>query len=253
MTSPRHRSRARISATAAALLISIAACTTTPQQQSQADTARIAAIIASPVRTDQDRVTDTERHAAQFVAFTGVRPGMHVLDVSAGGGYTTQLMAIAVGEHGHVWAQSPRPGPALARRLGDHPQPTITVVARPFDDPVPPGIGELDLITLIQNYHDIVNTTTDRAKMNASLFAALKPGGHFVVIDHSARSGTGIAATKTLHRIDEDVVLNEVRKAGFVLDAEGDYLRNTSDTRLDSSGEPKVPTDKFALRFVKPK
>ena len=73
-----------------------------------------------------------------------------------------------------------------------------------------------------------------------------------VVIDHSGRSGTGISEGKTLHRIDESVVLNEVRQAGFMLEAEGDFLRNAADRRDEPSSEPKVPTDKFALRFVKP-
>ena len=86
----------------------------------------------------------------------------------------------------------------------------------------------------------------------AVFFAALKPGGHLVIVDHSARSGTGIADGKTLHRIDEAVVRAEVRQAGFVLDGEGDFLRNPADARDDSSGEPKVPTDKFVLRFVRP-
>jgi predicted methyltransferase len=88
--------------------------------------------------------------------------------------------------------------------------------------------------------------------MNARLFAALKPGGHFVVIDHSGRKGTGISEGKTLHRIDESVVVDEVKQAGFVLEAESNFLRNPADARDDSSGQPKVPTDKFALRFVKP-
>jgi predicted methyltransferase len=88
--------------------------------------------------------------------------------------------------------------------------------------------------------------------MNERLFAALKPGGHFVVIDHSGRSGTGISEGKTLHRIEESVVVNEVRQAGFVVEAEGDFLRNPADPRDVPSSEPKVPTDKFALRFVKP-
>lgn len=209
-------------------------------------------VIASPVRTDQDRKMDAERKPAGFLPFTQVKPGMQVLDVSAGAGYTSQLLALTVGPTGRVWAQSPKPGEALAKRLTDHPQPNLIVVARPFDDPVPPDAPKLDLITLALNYHDITYLDVDRAKMNQKLFAALKPGGHFVVIDHSGRSGTGITEGKTLHRIDEAVVLSEVKKAGFILDAESDFLRNPADTRDQPSSQPKVPTDKFALRFVKP-
>ena len=103
------------------------------------------------------------------------------------------------------------------------------------------------------NYHDITYQPVDRAAMNAHLFAALKPGGHFVVIDHSSRAGKGLSEGRTLHRIDEAVVVDEVRKAGFVVEQEGDFLRNPADPRDESSNRPKVPTDKFALRFVKPR
>jgi predicted methyltransferase len=227
-------------------------CTTTPTAGAQAESMRYESVIANPIRTDQDRRMDAERHPAQFLSFAQVKPGMQVLDVSAGGGYTSQLLALAVGPGGKVYAQAPKPGATLLKRVADHPQANIVVEARPFDDPIPDAAPKLDLITLILNYHDISYLPVDRAKMNARLFAALKPGGHFVVIDHSGRSGTGISEGKTLHRIDEAVVLDEVRKAGFVLDAEGDFLRTPADTRDEPSGHPKVPTDKFTLRFVKP-
>jgi len=229
----------------------IAGCTTSPSADSMA-AARYDSVISSPVRTDQDRRMDASRHPAQFLPFTEVQPGMRVLDVSAGAGYTSQLMALAVGPSGVVWAQAPRPGPTLTKRLEEHPQANLIIVTRPFDDPVPQEASKLDLVTLVLNYHDITYLPVDRARMNRSLFAALKPGGHLVIVDHSGRSGTGISEGKTLHRIDEAVVLSEVRQAGFVLEAEGDFLRNPADPRTESSNEPKVPTDKFALRFVKP-
>jgi predicted methyltransferase len=209
--------------------------------------------IESSIRTDQDRRMDAARHPAEFLAFAQVKPGMQVLDVSAGAGYTSQLFALAVGPTGKVWAQREQPGAALAKRLSDQPQANLIVVIRPFEDPVPPDqASKLDLITLVLNYHDITYLPVDRAKMNLRLFAALKPGGHFVVIDHSAKAGADIAVGKTLHRIDEVIVLAEVKKAGFVLEAEGNFLRDPADTREQTSGDAKFPTDKFALRFVKP-
>lgn len=234
--------------TIAALL---AGCTLPPRAGS-ASAMRYDGILDSPIRTDQDRRMDAARKPADFLPFTQVRPGMQVLDVSAGGGYTSQLLALAVGPTGRLFAQTPRPGAALIKRLADHPQANITVVERPFDDPIAPDMPKLDLITIVLNYHDISYLPVDRAKMNQRLFAALKPGGRLVIVDHSARSGTGIADGKTLHRIDEAVVRAEVRQAGFVLDGEGDFLRNPADARDDSSGEPKVPTDKFVLRFIRP-
>jgi len=209
-------------------------------------------VISSPVRTDQDRRMDAARKPTEFLPFTQVKPGMRVLDVSAGAGYTSQLLALAVGPTGTVWAQTPRPGPTLIKRIAERPQANLIVVERSFDDPVPDQAPKLDLITIVLNYHDITYQPIDRAKMNERLFAALKPDGRLIVIDHSARSGTGISEGKTLHRIDEAVVLAEMRQAGFVLDAESDFLRNPADPRDQSSNEPKVPTDKFALRFVKP-
>ena len=229
----------------------VAGCTNAPVAQPAAPM-RYDSVIDNPIRSDQDRKTDAARKPAEFLPFTQVAPGMQVLDVSAGGGYTSQLLALAVGPTGKLWAQTPRPGATLTKRLADHPQANIEVVERPFDDPVAPNMPKLDLITIVLNYHDISYLPVDRAKMNQRLFAALKPGGRLVVVDHSARSGTGIADGKTLHRIDEAVVRAELRQAGFVLDGEGMFLRNPADARDDSSGEPKVPTDRFVLRFVKP-
>ena len=229
----------------------VAGCATTPAQQS-AD-ARAQAAIASPVRTDQDRRMDASRNPAQFLPFTGVGPGMIVLDVSAGGGYTSQLLALSVGPEGRVYAQRPSPGEALTKRLADRPQPNFVPVYQPFEDPVPASAPPLDLITLVNNYHDIAYLPVDRAKMNQRLYAALKPGGRLVVVDHAAKAGTGISVARTLHRIDEAVVIAEVTQAGFVLDAQGQFLRNASDTREVSSGDGQVMTDKFALRFVKPR
>lgn len=211
-----------------------------------------AAAIASPIRTDQDRKMDASRHPAQFLPFAQVRPGMKVLDISAGAGYTSQLLALAVGPTGTVYAQAPSPGATLNKRLADHPQSNLVIVARPFEDPIPPDGPKLDLVTLVNNYHDISYMSVDRPQLLAKIYAALKPGGHFVVVDHSAKAGTGLAANRTLHRIDEDVVRREVTQAGFKLEAEGDFLRNPADTREDSSNSPQVPTDKFALRFVRP-
>lgn len=237
--------------TAPVVLALLSGCATGPGAD-RAAAAGYDGAIASPVRTDQDRSMDAVRHPGEFLAFAQVKPGMQVLDVSAGAGYTSQLLALAVGPSGTVFAQSPKPGPTLLKRVADHPQPNLVVVARPFDDPIPDNAPRLDLITLVLNYHDISYLPVDRARMNAKLFAALKPGGHFVVIDHSARKGTGVSEGKTLHRIEESVVLDEVRAAGFVLETEANFLRNPADPLDTPSTGAKVPTDKFALRFVKP-
>jgi predicted methyltransferase len=234
------------------LAASLTACSTPAADTGPAAAERFRAVVESPVRTDEDRRLDPARKPAEFLAFTGVRPSMQVLDVSAGAGYTSELLALVVGDGGRVWAQRPSPGGALTRRLQEHPQRNLAVVIEPFDDPVPPGAAKLDLITLVLNYHDITYLPVDRDRMLQNLYGALQSGGHFVVIDHSAKAGAGIAVGKTLHRIDEGIVIAEVKRAGFMLEAEGDFLRNPADTREESSVETKITTDRFALRFVKP-
>jgi len=240
-----------LTSTLAGLMLALGACSTAPAEDTRAAATRAQNVIASPVRTDQDRRMDASRNPAAFIPFTQVQPGMHVLDVAAGAGYTSQLMALAVGPAGIVYAQRTQPGEAINKRLADQPQANFIVVLRPFEDPVPEQAGKLDLVTLVNNYHDITYLPVDRAKMNAKIYAALKPGGRYVIVDHSAKPGSDISSGKSLHRIDRAIVVAEVTKAGFVLDAEGDFLRDPADTMEVSSGDSKIPTDKFALRFVK--
>jgi predicted methyltransferase len=230
----------------------LGACALMTDESPRARTERYEQVVANPIRGEQDRTMDAGRHPVELLTFAQVRPGMRVLDVSAGAGYTSQLLALSVGDKGMLFAQSPKPGERLTKRLVDHPQSNFVIVARPFEDPVAAEAGGLDLITIILNYHDITYLPVDRAKMDARLFAALKPGGHLVVVDHSARKGTGIADGKTLHRIDEAVVLDELKQAGFVLEAESDFLRNPADARDQVSAGGAIVSDKFALRFVKP-
>lgn len=244
-----HIMRSAIAVSALATLF-LAACATKPAEPSPEARAQVA--IASPIRTDQDRRMDASRNPAQFLPFTGVAPGMVVLDVSAGAGYTSQLLVLSVGPEGKVFAQRQQAGDALNKRLADHPQANFVPVIQSFEDPVPSGAPKLDLVTLVNNYHDIAYLPIDRAKMNQRLFAALKPGGRIVIVDHSAKAGTGTSVARTLHRIDEAVVVAELTQAGFVLDAKGEFLRNASDAREVSSGDGAVMTDKFVLRFVKP-
>ena len=209
-------------------------------------------VAANPIRTDDDRQADAARKPVEFLQFANVRPGMLVLDVATGKGYTTQLLALAVGDTGKVWAQADKPRDELLKRLANHPQPNINPVVRPYDDPVPSDSPKLDLITIILNYHDIAYMPVDRVKMNQRLFSALKSGGHLVVIDHSAKKGEGASVAKSLHRIDETLVLDELKQAGFQLEQEGDFLHNQTDPREQPFFHMKMPTDSFALRFIKP-
>jgi predicted methyltransferase len=209
------------------------------------------AAIASPIRTIEDRKADAKRKPAEFLAFAQVKPGMKALDVSSGGGATAALLTAAVGSKGEVWAQNAKPNGKLQERVGGATLPNLHAVVADFNDPVPKGTPALDLITINMSYHDIANTPADRAAMNKRLYEALKPGGMLVIIDNAAKKGSGLSATKTLHRIDEDTVVEEVKKAGFKLDARSDYLHVASDPREQPFFKMDAPDDKFALRFKK--
>jgi predicted methyltransferase len=209
------------------------------------------AAIASPIRLDADRKTDAKRKPAEFLAFARVTPGMKALDISSGGGSTAALLAAAVGSKGEVWAQNAKPNPKLQERLGEAAVPNLHAVVTDFGNPVPQGTPPLDLITINMSYHDIANTPADRAAMNKRLYEALKPGGTLVIIDNAAKKGSGLSATKTLHRIDEDTVVDEITKAGFKVDARSDYLHVASDPREQPFFKMESPDDKFAVRFKK--
>jgi predicted methyltransferase len=214
--------------------------------------AQYKAAIAHPARTDDDRKGDAKRKPAEFLAFAKVRPGMKVLDVSAGAGATSALLAAAVGPGGGVWAQTDKPSPKLDARLGAAPMANLHLVVAPYDNPVPDGVTGFDLATINMSYHDIVNTPTDRAAMNKRLYDALKPGGTVVIIDNAAKAGAGLSATKSLHRIEDAAVIAEMTQAGFALDGRSDYLHVADDPRdqpfFKMDGKPDA---KFALRFVK--
>ncbi len=248
--------------------------------------AQVEAIVASPDRSAADRTNDLRRHPVDMLMFIDARPGWTALDVSTGGGYTTELLARVVGPTGLVWAQSRPRTPEAARPAAPEggaaapmaapPSPPrsaadvladrsahmkdagvaaapIAYAALSFDNPVPPeAVGKLDLVTLMFNYHDLGWMGADRASMNRAIFNALKPGGLYVIADHSGRPGTGISESGTLHRVEEAFVRSEVEAAGFRLLAEGNFLRNPNDPRDQNTPTPLQPKDEFVLKFVKP-
>jgi len=249
-----------------ALLLACAACASAPRQAtpSERPDQLAARIVDSPDRSEADRTLDPGRHPKEMLRFLGVRNGMKVLDLGAGPGYTTELIARAVAPGGVVYMQNdPRWLPFLKDALEERfTHPAMQGVVRadvPFDDPVPPDARDLDLAVMNVIYHDVVNMPVDRARMNKAIFDALRPGGAYVVIDSSAKEGTGLAETKTLHRIDESVVRDEVQSAGFRLESESEFLRNPADARDWNASPPAAEkagkrgtSDRFALRFVKP-
>jgi predicted methyltransferase len=216
-----------------------------------------AALLAAPDRSDADRQADKRRDPLPLLALAGVRPGMKVLDMGAGGGYSAELLARAVAPGGIVYAQNPadlfeKPKAAFEARLKTPAMKDVVADIRPFDDPLPPDVHDFDLITFLFFYHDTTYMNVDRAEMNRKLFAALKPGGFLLIADHSAAAGQGTSVGKTLHRIEESALRQEIEAAGFRLVAQGDFWRNPDDTRDFPSYRPIMPVDNFVLKFQKP-
>jgi predicted methyltransferase len=217
-----------------------------------------AAIVAAPDRSDADRQTDQRREPTKMLAFTGVKEGMKVLDMEANAGYSTELLARAVGPTGTVYAQDPASiiekfvKDKFDNRAKKPAMKNVVHVIRDFDDPIPPDVSNLDMITFFFAYHDVTYMPVDRAKMNAKMFAALKPGGYLIIADHSARKGDGISVAHTLHRVEEATLRQEIEAAGFKLVAEGDFLHHPEDPRDVKVFKPAVPVDEFVLKYQKP-
>jgi predicted methyltransferase len=216
------------------------------------------AIVASPDRADGDRQADVRRQPAKMLAFTGVRTGMKVLDMEASAGYSTELLARAVGPSGTVYAQDS--AAVIDRFVKDKfdirarkpVMKNVVHVIRDFDNPIPPDVANLDMITFFFAYHDITYMPVDRAAMNKKMLAALKPGGFLIIADHSAKAGDGVNVAKTLHRIEESTLRQEIEAAGFKLVEEGNFLRNPGDPREAAVFRPQVPNDEFVLKYQKP-
>jgi len=222
--------------------------------------AYISAAIADTARPSEDTARDANRKPGPALAFAGVKPGMKVLELAPGKGYFTRLLSATVGPTGKVFAVTspPRPGappPAVQAIAADPHYSNVTAIvkataAEPLVLP-----DKVDLVWTSQNYHDFHNLTdVDIGAINKRVFDALKPGGIYLVLDHSAEAGTGARDTNTLHRIDEATVKKEVEAAGFKLVGESDILRNKADPRTAKVFDPSIQghTDQFILKFTKP-
>ena len=239
-------------------------CSSTPAPRAEPPkSAGVQAAVAAPDRDPEDKKLDAGRHPAEVLSFFGIAPGQHVGELASGGGYTTELLARAVGEGGIVYGQNPKlilekfAEKPWSSRLAKPVMKNVVRVDRELSDPLPEEAHNLDAVVVILFYHDSVWLETDRAKMNSAVFKALKKGGVYGIVDHSAKDGAGTTEVKTLHRIEEKTVREEVEAAGFKLAASGDFLRNPSDTRdwnasPMSAGDKRGTSDRFVLKYVKP-
>jgi predicted methyltransferase len=241
----------------AAMIAALGGCLGITQASAQVDAPDYAALMAAPDRSDADRQADKRRDPLPFLIFSGLRPGMKVLDMAAGADYSTELDARAVGPTGTVYGQNPsdffeRAKAAFAARLATPAMKNAVSLSRPYDDPIPDDLRDLDVVKFLFAYHDTTYIDVDRAQMNRKLFVALRPGGVLVIADHAAKAGSDITVGKILHRIDESIVRREVEAAGFKLIGVGDFWHHPDDTRDFSTNRPPSPVEEFELKFQKP-
>ncbi|HXA39560.1 MAG TPA: methyltransferase [Phenylobacterium sp.] len=230
-----------------------------------APAAYITAAVADKGRPEADTKRDADRKPAEMLEFAGVKPGQTVVDLLPGGGYFTRVFAKAVGPKGVVYAVSgpPRPSQDPTKPA---PTPAIDVLAadpayanvKSIHAPLQGGLSvptPADVIWTSQNYHDVKNVAgIDMLAFDKAIYASLKPGGVFIVLDHVANPGDP-NSTKTLHRIDPAVVKQEVTAAGFKYEGESTVLKNPADdhTKGIRDGFSQGQTDQFIYKFRKPK
>jgi predicted methyltransferase len=225
----------------------------------------VSAAVADSGRPAADKERDEARKPGESVAFAGIKRGDKVADLLPGGGYFTRIFSKVVGDSGTVYAVAPPPRPDAPAGAPD-PAARVKAIA---EDPnyknvkvhqVPMATLALpepvDVLWTSLNYHDIRRAPNDGfVAFNKAAFNSLKPGGVFIVIDHAAAPGSGARDIETLHRIDPEIVKKEVTAAGFVLDSQGDFLRNPDDSHAAGVRDDSVRgrTDQFILKFRKPK
>lgn len=261
--------RTRVLVSIVGLLILVACGPSKPKGTSPALKASVeasvdaSAVVGAADRSEADKALDAGRKPTEFLFFVGAKPGMKVAELFAGGGYTTELLARAVEPGGTVYGQNSKwvlerfAEKPWSARLAKPVMKNVVRVDRELEDPLPPEATGLDLVVSNAIYHDTVWQKVDRAKMNAAVLRALKPGGAYVICDSSAKEGAGTTVTETLHRIEEKVVRDDLDAAGFKLKDSSDILRNKEDTRdwsasPGAAGEKRGTSDRFCLKFVKP-
>ena len=207
-------------------------------------------ILTDLSRPEAERAIDAVRKPNEVMAFYAVKPGNKVADIFASRGYYTAILSQLVGTGGVVYSANPAPRQELHDRLKQPFMGNVRVLDGPFDKLTLPQDGSLDFVLLHLDYHEIAGDV--RGAMNKRIFGALKRGGSYGVVDHSAKEGAGDSEAKTLHRMDKLLVIKEATGVGFRLAEEGKMLSRTDDTRDFSVIKIRDKSDRFVLKFVKP-
>ncbi len=220
----------------------------------------ISSAIADPARPKDDVAADALRDPTDTLVFAGVKPGMTVGELFPGGGYFTRMLSDVVGQKGKVlgienagWKGAVKADQQLMTEPG---RTNVQLDVEPFGQMNLPQ--KVDLFWITQNYHDLKIAkygVVDIAAFNRGVFAALKPGGVYFILDHQANPGATLEQIAVLHRVQKDQVIREVTAAGFKLVAEGKFLERQGDDHTKAIFDPEIrgKTDQYALKFVKPK
>jgi predicted methyltransferase len=231
----------RVGFAAVALLVAACAANSTPHY---------ADILSKSDRPPAERAIDAVRKPDEVMAFYGVKAGQKVADIFASRGYYTVILSQLVGPGGVVYSANPAPRQELHDRVKQPSLANVRIIDGPFDRIALPQDGSLDFVLLHLDYHEIAAAV--RGAMNKRIFAALKPGGSYGVVDHSAKEGEGDSVAKTLHRMDKVLVIKEASSVGFRLAEDGKMLSRPDDTRDFSVVKIRDKSDRFVLKFVKP-
>ena len=229
------------------------------------DVSIYAAAVASETRPEADRARDAGRNPEAVLEFFGIQPGDIVLEMWAGGGYYTELLAHVVGESGKVVAHMNTPilqfsSEEHTMRHADNRLPNTEILFAENNE-LTLEADSFDAATIVLNYHDLYWLSEeygwvpiDVPVFLAELYQAIKPGGILGIVDHQAASGSPAETGGTLHRIDSAIVIAELERAGFVLEGESDVLANAEDDHSKSVFDPEIrgKTDRYVLRFRKP-
>ncbi|MDH5432923.1 MAG: methyltransferase domain-containing protein [Gammaproteobacteria bacterium] len=211
--------------------------------------------IENEKRNQSDKKYDEKRNPWKILPFTQIKAGDKVLELGAGGGYTTELLSWVVGESGRVYAhflynqerlkdnRLPNVISLRQHSLNDH---KVVLKENKIEN------NSLDAIVVFFVLHDIYLNNEMSDELLATLYKALKPGGNLIILDNAANPDSGLAQIGTLHRIGENFVKVEIEKAGFVLVESTDVLRNKKDDHTKPWGDFEGLQDRFAFRFEKP-
>jgi predicted methyltransferase len=217
--------------------------------------AYVRAAVQSSERTSGMTERDAVRKPAETLTLSGIEPGQRVVEIAGFGQYYTTLLSAIVGEDGEVHVfdlpyTEARNGEAARAFAAAHPNTTYNLV----DYNVAEFPDEVDMVFNVLYYHDLILNDIDTAAMNAKLYAALKPGGRYVVIDHKAEDGSGWRDARELHRMGAEKIVEEVTAAGFVLSVDSDLLAHPEDPRTAMVFAPgtRGVTDQAFFIFTKP-